>query len=171
MNQEKYYEDYPFWIVIVSSVLSILIYAVGGFIIYQLGLIWLIAYLLYILFLEMRVLEKSCVNCYYFGKTCAFGKGRLSRILFRKGTTKDFANRQITWKDILPDFMVSVIPMLVAVALLIIKFRWLILALLISLFLLGFIGNGIVRSQLACKHCKQREIGCPAEKLFNKNKK
>jgi len=171
MSQGKFYEDYPFWIVIASSVLSILIYAIGGFIIYQLGLVWLIVYLLYILFLEMRLLKKSCVNCYYFGKTCAFGKGRLSCIFFRKGNAKDFADGQVTWKDIIPDFMVSVIPMLVAVVLLIGNFRWLFLVLLIALFLLGFIGNGIVRSQLACKYCKQREIGCPAEQLFNKTKK
>jgi hypothetical protein len=38
-------------------------------------------------------------------------------------------------------------------------------------FLLTFIGNGLVRGSLACKYCKQREIGCPAEQLFNKKKK
>jgi hypothetical protein len=27
-----------------------------------------------------------------------------------------------------------------------------------------------VRGQLACRYCKQREIGCPAAQLFNKQK-
>jgi len=29
-------------------------------------------------------------------------------------------------------------------------------------------GNYLVRSRIACKYCKQRELGCPAEKLFRK---
>jgi hypothetical protein len=28
-----------------------------------------------------------------------------------------------------------------------------------------------VRGQLACKYCKQRELGCPAEQLFSKTKR
>ena len=171
MTQEKIYESYPLWIIIVSSLLSISIYAIGGFILYRIGLIWSVAYFIYILLLEVRLLKKSCVNCYYFGKACAFGKGRLSSLFFRKGDAQKFASWQVTWKDIIPDFMVSVIPMAAAIVLLIREFSLLTLALLIALFMLGFIGNGIVRSQLACNHCKQRVIGCPAEKLFSKSKR
>jgi hypothetical protein len=36
------------------------------------------------------------------------------------------------------------------------------------LFFLGFAGNAMVRGCLVWKHCKQKDIGCPAEKLFNK---
>jgi hypothetical protein len=170
MDSTKCYEDYPVWIVLVSNLLNVSIYLIGSYILYQLGLIWLIFYLLYILFLEIRVLQKSCVNCYYFGKTCAFGKGRLAPALFRKGSAEKFATRQITWKDILPDFLVSIIPMLVAIMLLVTNFSWLMLALLASLILLGSIGTGLVRGQLACRYCKQREMGCPAERLFSKKK-
>jgi hypothetical protein len=47
-------------------------------------------------------------------------------------------------------------------------FTWTILILVIALLLLGFPGNALVRGQLACKYCKQREIGCPATQLFDK---
>ncbi|VVB73910.1 Uncharacterised protein [uncultured archaeon] len=167
MDSTKCYEDYPLWIVLVSNLLTFSIYLIGAYILYQLGLVWLVLYLAYALFLEIRVLQKSCPDCYYFGKTCAFGKGRLAPALSRKGSAK-FSDRQITWKDVLPDFLVSLIPMIVAIGLLVMNFSWLMLALLISLLLLGFVGTAFVRGQLACNHCKQRELGCPAERLFSK---
>jgi len=38
------------------------------------------------------------------------------------------------------------------------------------LILLTSAGNSYIRGSLACKYCQQRELGCPAEKLFNKEK-
>ena len=38
----------------------------------------------------------------------------------------------------------------------------------VLIILLTTLGNAIVRGSLACKHCMQRELGCPAEKLFSK---
>ena len=170
MKKEQGYENYPFWIVFLSNLVSIAIYFIGAFIIYQLGLIWLILYLIFIGILELRLLKGHCTNCYYYGKTCAFGKGRISRIFFKKGDLNKFCKKQITWKDIVPDFMVSLVPAIIWVILLIKKFNWILLLLVFILFILTFVGNGIMRSQLACKYCKQREIGCPAEQLFNKKK-
>jgi hypothetical protein len=60
--------------------------------------------------------------------------------------------------------------MVLGIVLLIRTFNLLLLVLVILLFLLAFIGNGLIRSSLACKYCKQKEIGCPAEQLFSKKK-
>jgi hypothetical protein len=76
----------------------------------------------------------------------------------------------MTWKDIVPDFLVSVVPITIGIAILVRSFDWTILLLMVALFLLGFFGNALVRTNLACKFCKQREIGCPAQKLFDKAK-
>jgi hypothetical protein len=54
--------------------------------------------------------------------------------------------------------------------LLLISFRVLVLALVIALLVLGFAGNALVRGRMACRFCKQREIGCPAVQLFEKKK-
>lgn len=169
-TQIKCYEQYPWWVIFLSNFVSIAIYGSGAYIIYQLGLIWLAAYVLYILFLEVGIMRKSCANCYYYGKWCAFGKGKISPIFFKKGNTANFCNRQITWKDILPDFLASIIPFLVGIALLVMNFNFLILSLVALLAVLTSAGNGFIRGTLACKYCKQREIGCPAEKLFKKGK-
>lgn len=167
--KERYYENYPLWIIIVSNLFSIAIYAIGGYIIYQLGLIWLILYLGYIFFLRFRLLKNSCANCYYYGKYCALAMGKLSAIFFKKGK-KNFAKCNVTWKSILPDFLVSLIPVLIGIVLLIIEFSVWILIAIILLLVLTFIGNAIIHGSLVCKYCKQRKLGCPADKLFNKKK-
>jgi hypothetical protein len=170
MKEISCYENYPLWIVILSNMVSLFIYAMGAFVIYNVGWIWITVFVIYIAWLEIRLLRRSCVNCYYYGKVCAFGKGKVSCLFFKKGDTNRFKQDTITWKDIVPDVMVSLIPIVTGIVLLVIDFNWLILSMVLLLLLLSSIGNGLIRASLACKYCKQREIGCSAEQLFNKNK-
>jgi hypothetical protein len=171
MRQQKALENYPCRTIAFSNFVSIAIYFIGAFIIYRLGIIWLLLYLLYILLLEIRLMKKSCTNCYYYDKFCAFGRGKLCALFFKKGDSKKFSKRKITWKDILPNFLVSIIPAIMGIILLIIRFNLLILAGVILLIIFTSAGNSFVRGSLACKFCKQRELGCPAMQLFNKTKK
>lgn len=170
MKKEPCFENYPFWIIFISNLLSIGIYIIGGILIYQIGLIWLILYLVYIGILEFRLIKGHCVDCYYYGKFCAFGKGKISSMFFKKGNINKFCKMNITWKNILPDFLVSLIPAIIGIIIMIKDFNWYIFILVILLLILAFMGNGFVRSNLACKYCKQRKIGCPAQKLFDKKK-
>jgi hypothetical protein len=170
IKKQIYFENYPSWMVFFSNLVSLLIYVISTFIIYKVGLIFLILYLAIVLILEFKLIYGHCVDCYYYGKTCAFGKGKISSIFFKKGNPSKFCKKQITWKDIIPDFMISLVPAVIGIILLIKNFSLIILVLVIVLFILTFIGNGIIRSKLACKYCKQREIGCPAQKLIEKKK-
>ncbi len=170
MQGSQAFENYPAWMVLGSNLLSISMYLIGAAILYQIGLIWLVLYVLFILLLELRLVKGHCTDCWYYGRTCAFGKGRLSCMFFPKGTPEQFKKQTITWKDIVPDFLVFIIPLLVGIALLIHDFSWILLVLIIILFFLGFMGNAVVRSQLACRYCRQREIGCPAQRLFERSK-
>ena len=77
---------------------------------------------------------------------------------------------KITWKDIIPDLLVSLIPVVIGILILINDFNWTLLLLVLTIFILTFIGNGFIRSRLACNHCKQRKLGCPTQKLFEKKK-
>ena len=174
MAQPKPYSNYPCWIMLISNLVSLLIYATGAFVMSQIprfGTILLGLYLLYIIWLELKVMSKSCVNCYYYGKYCAFGKGKLSSWLFKKGSPQGFLKRKLSWKDILPDFLVSIIPLIAGIILLILRFNWLILVSIVLLVILASAGNGFIRGSLACRFCKQRELGCPAEQLFSKKGK
>jgi hypothetical protein len=162
---EKYYENYPASTVALTNFVALFIDIIGALVMYQFGLVPLILYLIYIVYMEVRLLS-HCAGCYYYGKTCAFGRGRISGLIFRK--KKSFV-KKITWKDMIPDFLVSIIPIAAGIISLIINFNWLILAAVIALVLLTSTGNACARSR-SCKHCKQRKLGCPADKLFNKKK-
>jgi hypothetical protein len=171
MKSIKCYEDYPYSFVIGSNLIQLLLYAIGAYIVYLLGPVWLALYIIFILILEIRLLKMSCINCYYYGKLCAFGRGKLCALLFKKGEPKKFIEKQITFKDIIPDFLVTMIPLIIGIYLLYNNFTWILLVLLIILVILGFPVTGYIRGSVACKHCKQREIGCPAEQFFQKKKK
>ena len=171
MKKSICYENFPLWIVLLSNLLSITIYLVGLYIILKFGILFATLFVVYIFLIEFRLLTKSCRYCYYYGKMCAFGRGKCCALLFKKGNPEKFVKTEITMKDILPDFLIFIFPLIGGIILLLSNFSWLIVVLLAILVILGFIGNAIVRGSFACRYCKQREIGCSAERLFSKTKK
>jgi hypothetical protein len=168
MESVKIHESYPPETVILSNIVSLIIYASGCIIMFQSG--WLVAalYLLYVALFEFRLIHYHCTNCYYYGKTCGFGKGRLSAVFFKKGDPSKFCTRSLTWKDMIPDLLISLIPLLTGIIYLMLNFSLLLFFTVIILLLFSTMGSGYIRSQKICNHCKQRELGCPADALFNK---
>lgn len=167
MKKGEFFGNYPLWMVFVSNILSLGIYLIGAIIIYQIGVLWMVLYLIFIAVLEFRLVKGHCVDCYYYGKTCAFGKGKVCAMFFKKGNVKNFCRGGLTWKDLVPEFLVSLIPVVIGIVFLILRFNWILLIGVLVLIFLTFMGNALVRRNMACKYCKQRKIGCPAEKLFD----
>jgi di/tricarboxylate transporter len=163
-------EQYPLWIVVVANLVPLVMYGIGVYIFLRFSVWWVVAYLLFILLLEFRLISGHCTDCYYYGKTCAFGKGRLSARLFKKGCPERFSAMEITWKDIVPGFLLFLLPVIAGIWLLVKGFSWTVLVLVIAILLLGFAGNALVRGGLACRYCMQRKAGCPAERLFDSQK-
>lgn len=170
MESNKSFEKYPVGTVFLSNLVSIFIYGIGFSIIFRLGFVFSLIYLIYIIIFEIRLIKNHCTDCYYWGKTCGFGKGKLSSWFFKKGDNSKFCIKTMTWKDIIPDMLITLIPLLTGIVLLIIKFNLILLSALILLLLLTTFGNGYIRGKLTCKYCKQKDLGCPADKLFNKEK-
>jgi hypothetical protein len=164
------FENFPWWMVTICNAVGLAIYAIGLYLLTCLGIVWGVLYAAYCVWMEWRVLSRSCRCCYYFGKLCGFGKGRVSSWLFRNRSEQALCAKRISWRDLVPDFMVSLIPLGVGITMLIRSFSWPVLLLIIMLLFLGSAGTGFVRGQFACKYCKQRELGCPAEQLFSKTK-
>jgi hypothetical protein len=165
------FENFPRRMVAISNMVGLAVYAIGLYLMVRLGIVWGVLYAAYCFWMEVRVLSKSCRGCYYYGKRCGFGKGIVCSWFFKRETEKTLSTKRITWLDIVPDFMVSLVPLVGGIILLVRSFSWPVLSLMIALVLLGSVGTGFVRGQIACKYCKQRELGCPAEKLFGKTKK
>jgi hypothetical protein len=170
MGEKTCYENYPLWIVAVANIFLLATYVLGTFLIYQFGPLWAGLYLIYILILELRLMGRHCVDCCYYGKFCAFGRGKLSAVVFRKGDPAKFAKMKLTWKSLIPDLIVTAAPVIAGILLLAANFSWLFLGIVTALILLGPAGYGFVRGSLACRYCKQKDLGCPAEQLFNKSK-
>ena len=164
------YENFPARVVLLSSVVSISIYAFGAFVLGKLGLLFALAYVLYCLWCEVNVLRGSCVHCYYYGKVCGLGKGKLCAWLLRRGDPRQFVEREVSWREIAPDMLVLLFPLVGGVIVLIRSFAWPLVLMLIALAALSLGGNALVRGSFTCKYCKQRELGCPAEKLFSASK-
>jgi len=168
MNKIVTYGQYPWRIVFVSNLVSLGTYLMCLYILLYLHYIIAIAFLFYIVVLEFRLLRYHCVNCWYYGKRCGFGRGNISAWFFKKGDSAIFIKKQITWKSMLPELLTSLVPVLVGIVLLILNFDFKILLAIIIILIISTWGNGFVRGKLVCKHCKQRECGCPAYKLFEK---
>lgn len=164
------FENYPGWMVVICNAVGMAIYAIGLYLTVRLALVCGVLYAAYCVWMEWRLLSGSCRSCYYFGKRCGFGKGRVCAWLFDKAAEPTACKKPIKWQDVAPDFLVSIIPLGAGIALLVRDFSWLVLLLIVVLVALGSVGTGLVRGQLACKYCRQRELGCPAEQLFSKTK-
>ncbi len=168
MGKIKRYENYPIKMVIISSLVTVGIYALGFMIIFRLGWVYSIVYLIYILVLEYRLLRYDCINCYYWGKSCCFARGRVSSWFFKKGDISEFCAKEMSWKKMIPDFLVSIIPFVTGIILLVIRFDLILLSALLLLVFLTTVGNAYIRGSMACKYCKQQEAGCLADLFFNK---
>lgn len=89
MEEYPCYENYPLGTVVVANLLNYSIWIIGFYILSGFGILISLLFLAYCLILEFRVLTKSCVNCYYYGKICFSGKGIICSALFEKGKLAD----------------------------------------------------------------------------------
>ena len=164
------YDQFPIKYVAICILFSVVLYALGAYILTKFGVGVVILYLLYCLYVEVNVLYRSCRSCFYFGKLCAFGKGWMCSKLFKKDDPKKFTEKEISFLAMIPDFLVVIFPAIGGIMCLVSSFSWFCLALLIVFIVLFMSGTALIRGSFACKYCRQRELGCPAEQLFHKTK-
>ena len=170
MSEKKPYEKFPIWMPLIAIIISIFGYIIGAIILSRFGIVIVIAYLIYCLFIEILIIFRSCKDCYYYGKICGLGKGRIAPLFTKKGKNSNFANKKISWYNLIPDFLVGIIPIFGGIIFLIYEFSFFILGLIILLIMIFFGGTSIIRGSFACKYCKQKDIGCPAQEIFTKKK-
>lgn len=168
MESVKPYENFPLSMVLFAILVNVSIYALGAVILTGFGSIMVALYLFYCLGVEAHIMKMSCADCYYYGRRCALGRGKIVPFLFKQGDPKRFTSKCISWKELLPDMTVVLLPLVAGIVLLIKNFSLSTAAMLAALLALSFGGNYVVRSRIACKYCRQRELGCPAEQFFSR---
>lgn len=171
-GRPKIYESYPLWMVAVINILMLAVYVAGAYIMFKLSLITGVLYVIFILILEFQLYKNACTYCCYYGKMCAFGKGIIASLFFKKGDPKKFGEREISFKDMIPQLLVVLIPLAIGIALLVSRgFNLLILIAMIYPVFSWVCLNSVIYGKLACPHCKQGTICCQALKFFTKNEK
>jgi hypothetical protein len=163
---KKGFETYPLWIVLAFNIVVWSVYLAGFYLLY---LIWpVLAYLfvIYILYQEFSVYKEGCRHCYYYGKLCGCGRGKLAKIFLKKGDPKKFTEKTVGLKDFIIPSVVNFIPLIAGIYLLIKDFNWFILVVAVWPVIVMFFGNSLLYGELICPNCKQSYIGCPVSKFF-----
>jgi len=168
MSETKTYETFPLWIPALAILVSMLSYIIGAVVLLGFGIIVALLYLVYCVGIELLVIFRRCKYCYYHHRVCGLGKGKIASAITKKGNPKKFTEREVSFADMIPDFLVAIFPLVGGVILSILDFSLIRIGLLVLILLLSFGGTAVIRGSFACNYCKQREIGCPADKLFNK---
>lgn len=108
-------------------------------------------------YIVMRII--ICKHCYYYGKRCHTGWGKISALLTSKGETKRFgcgaAGKSI------PMFyaLMTIIPLIFGIIKLVKSFDFSVL-IVFGIFLTSVILSSVPVRKSACKKCKMKEI-CP----------
>jgi len=165
MKEEKLYkeglENYPISCVIGQNIFFLAYFGIGFIGMLPLRILGFpiisVLYALFLIIMLLFVLRKHlCTHCYYYGKLCSTGWGKLSALMFKKNS----GNYQlgvklagITW------ILATAIPIVGIIAALVLDYSPSNLIFLILFILLTPVN--FVSHKKACEKCKMRFI-CPA---------
>ena len=157
-------EEYPISAIILGNLLMILWIALGTIASWFLIPLLAWVYLAFALIMVYVVLRKLvCPNCYYHGKRCCMGWGRLSALLFKKGEIEDFPESIGIKAAPLTYGLLTIIPLVSIVISIIDEFRVTALVVLLLLLMVSFYSGAINRKK-TCAACKMKLI-CPGSSV------
>jgi len=94
-----------------------------------------------------------CVNCYYYGKRCAAGWGKLSALMFKQGRIEDFNDSIGTTLAPAIYGLLTLVPLVLGTIAAVRDFSPLKPVILTALLLVG-IYSGLVSRKQSCARCK-----------------
>jgi len=116
-----------------------------------------VLYALFLIIMFLFILRKHlCTHCYYYGKRCSTGWGKLSAFMFKKNSGNyklGIKLAGITW------MLATLIPVIGILVSLILKFS--IFSLVIFILFILLTPVNFITHKKACEKCKMRFI-CPA---------
>lgn len=151
-------ENYPLLIILIRWIILLLAFGLGIYVLLKLHHMLALIYIIYSIVALTLILPLSrCVSCFYHGKFCNTGWGKIAAYLFKKGDESKYVDH---YNYAIFLHLLWLVPLLVALLQLIRKRDVFALSIfLIYLFVL-FIEK-IILKKLCCKRCRQREF-CPA---------
>lgn len=157
---EKGIEEFPKPTVIFGNFMMISWIGVGAaacYLFYPLAAWIYIAFAFVMVYVILRKLV--CMNCYYYGKRCALGWGKLSALLFKKGHVEDFADAA-GLKLAAPTYgLLTLVPLVLVIVSIVKSFSIGKIA-MAALLLLISVYSGFISRKKTCGECKMKFI-CP----------
>jgi len=166
MTGTKLYEEgldsYPTSTVVVENILMLVWFGLGTYL-SGLMIAWLgLAYLAFALLMVGVVLRRLvCANCWYFGKRCHTGWGKLSALMFRPGDVARFS--ACTGVKLAPPTygLLTVVPLGLGLWAVIASPAARVIGIVALVLLLGVsVYSGAIGRKQACARCKMRLV-CP----------
>jgi hypothetical protein len=151
-------ENYPKHIIIVRWIILILAFALGIYVLFQLHQILAIVYIMYSVIALTLILPLSrCVSCFYHGRYCNTGWGKIAAYLFNKGDESKYVEH---YNYAIFLHLLWVIPLLAAL-LQLIRMRDILTLSAAAAYVLILLLEKVILKKLCCTRCHQREF-CPA---------
>jgi len=170
-EQENLFEDgleqHPLGRIIIGNLAMLLWFALGALACWYFYPILGLVYLIVAIVLVYVVLRKLvCANCYYYGKWCSLGWGKLSALMFKKGNLEKFPT-SIGLKLAPATYgLLMIVPLILLIVSIIQGFSWNKIIVLILLLLVSLYSGGVGR-RVACSQCKMNVI-CPGSAIKKK---
>jgi hypothetical protein len=160
-------DTYPKHVIIIRWFILIVAFALGIYILSGIRDLFGVVYVIYSLIALTLILPLSrCVSCFYHGKLCNTGWGKVAAYLFPKGMNHavhaeaDESKYIEHYNYAILLHLLWLIPLLGSFFQLLRK-RGMIVLILFLAYLFILLLEKIVLKKLACKRCNQREF-CPA---------
>jgi hypothetical protein len=153
-------ESFPLPRIIFSNVLMLVWIGLGTiacWFVYPLVAWIYLAAALIMIFVVLRKLV--CTNCYYHGKQCALGWGKVSALFFNPGSIDQFSTCAGIKAAPITYGLLTLIPLVLCIIALVQEVTVLKVAVLVLLLALA-VYSGVINRKVACTNCKMRLI-CP----------
>ncbi|MCD4740626.1 hypothetical protein K8R43_05580 [archaeon] len=156
MIYEQGLEEYPKLSIVLGNFAMLLWIGFGAFACWLFNPLIAWTYLAFAILMVYIVLKKVvCTNCYYHGKWCCLGWGKLSAVMFKKGNVEEF-NRSIGTKLApLTYGLLALVPLVLLVFSLVQEFTVQKIALL-GLIILIVAYSGAIARKKSCESCKMK---------------
>jgi len=153
-------EEYPKSSAVIGNLAMLLWIALGTIACWFFSPLIAGIYLAFAVLMVFIVLRKLvCTNCYYYGKWCSIGWGKLSALFFKKGSIEKFSTSAGVKLAPFTYGLLTLIPLVLIIISIYLEFTAVKLAVLVLLILIS-IYSGTAGRKKACLRCKMRLI-CP----------
>ncbi len=157
-DEFSFCDNYPAHIIVIRWIILLLAFALGIYVLLEFHHMLAIVYIVYASLALTLILSLSrCGSCFYHGRFCNTGWGKIAAYLFKKGDESKYVDR---YDYAIFLHLLWLIPLLAA-ALQAIRKRNVLALAIFAAYLLTLFVEKIILKKLCCKRCHQRDF-CPA---------